>query len=224
MRHLSTLLLFCVVSAAAAADGIDGGVAGFTALDRLQRGEVLVYNARTDESGGSVRAQVLMHTDARTVWDYIADCERVFLYVDGLRDCEVLAIEREGENGLGADVTTLRQAVDKSWAVPRMDYVLSVRREPWDRVDFSLVEGDLRVLEGGWRFLELAEGKGLVVTHEIRVRPKYAVPRWLLRRSMRRDVPDMLACLRGLTGGSGDALEQEDLARCPEPRGKQARD
>ena len=126
----------------------------------------------------------------------------------------ILEIEREP----GADVTTLRQSVDKGWAVPRVDYVITVRRVPFSRVDFSLVEGDLRVMEGGWRFVE--SGDALLVTHEIRVQPAFPVPRWLLRRTLRKDLPDMLACLRGLTGGSHEATGTDDLARCPRRKGR----
>lgn len=220
MRRYPAILILALLSAppGISADDlvgrIDGSVSGPQDLQRLQQGEVLVHNARTDEAGGSVRVQVLMRTDVMTVWDFIADCERVFRYVDGLRDCEVLNIRHEP----GADITTLRQSVKKSWVVPKMDYVISVRRESPGRVDFSLVEGEMRNMEGGWRFEELPGDGGLVVTHQIRVRPSIPVPRWLLRRSMRKDVPDMLACLRGLVDGSGDFSREEDLDRCPKQR------
>jgi hypothetical protein len=32
---------------------------------------------------------------------------------------------------------------------------------------------------------------------------------------MHNDLPDMLACLRGLTGGSAELQQEADLARCP---------
>jgi hypothetical protein len=32
---------------------------------------------------------------------------------------------------------------------------------------------------------------------------------------MARDIPNMLACLRGLTGGSGNLPVEQDLNRCP---------
>jgi hypothetical protein len=90
-----------------------------------------------------------------------------------------------------------------------------VRREPYTRVDFRLLEGNLKAIQGEWRFTELEEGAGLLVTHAIQVQPSFPVPRWMIRRNMRRDLPDMLACLRGLTGGSGDLPQDADLARCP---------
>ena len=77
-------------------------------------------------------------------------------------------------------------------------------------------EGDLRVLEGLWRLVPLADGNGVIVVHEIRIQPKIPAPRWLVRRSLRKDLPDMLACIRGLANASADKRRiAADLKRCP---------
>ena len=70
-------------------------------------------------------------------------------------------------------------------------------------------------MEGQWVF-EPAPGGGLVVSHDIRIRSKFPAPRWLVRRVLKNDLPDMLACVRGLARGSGnEQLLAHDLARCP---------
>jgi len=209
-------LVVVTVNGAVPPDSIDGSVSDDEAMQRLLSGEILVENARTDESGGSVRVQALMHGDIQVLWDFIASCESVYQYVDGLRSCEVLSIDYQPE----ADVTLLSQSVKKSWVIPKIEYVIRVRRQPLTRVDFELVEGELRFMEGGWRFERLAQEAGIVVTHQIRVRPSFPVPRWLLRRSMRKDVPDMLACLRGLIDGSGAYSRDKDLKRCPKQKAR----
>ena len=62
----------------------------------------------------------------------------------------------------------------------------------------------------------LGDDKGVIVIHEIRVQPRIPVPRWLVRRSLRKDLPDMLACIRGLAKASGDDRRiADDLNRCP---------
>ena len=125
------------------------------------------------------------------------------------------------EHGQNSDTSKLRQVVKKSWVIPMIDYIIEVRRQPPYRIDFKLVEGNLKALEGGWRFNVLPDEQGIVVTHEVRVQPGFPTPRWLIRRSMRKDVPDMLACLRGLTRGSGEFSSLRDLKRCPkQKRGK----
>ncbi len=192
-------------------DPIDGSVSGTEAMARLRNGEILVENIRTGEPGGAARVQALMHSDLQELWGYIASCDSVFKYVKGLRQCELLGVE----HGLNSDTTKLRQVVKKSWVIPGIDYIIEVRRQPPNRIDFKLIEGNLKALEGGWRFNVLPDEQGIVVTHEVRVQPDFPAPRWLIRRSMRKDVPDMLACLRGLTHGSGDFPRSEDLKRCP---------
>ncbi|NNE06494.1 MAG: hypothetical protein HKO64_12705 [Xanthomonadales bacterium] len=216
VRKLFSLFLLGLAWAlpGAADDSVPAAVDDEATLERLKRGEIVVENARTDESGGAVRVQALLHAQWQEVWEFIADCESVFRYVDGMRQCELLDTRIEGQ----ADVSRIHQAVKKSWLTPLMEYTIEVRREPPSRVDFKLLEGDLKSMEGGWRFVET--GDGLLVTHEIRVRPSFPVPRWLVRRSMRKDIPDMLACLRGLVDGSGPQARNEDLARCPKVRRK----
>lgn len=209
MRQLiiiSTTLALLAASSASRADD-----RAPEALERLQRGEVLVERIRSTESGGSVRVKALMQLDARTLWDYIASCDHVFAYVDGMQACALLAVRQEP----GADISTVRQVIDKGWLVPEMEYTMEVRREPYSKVEFSLLEGNLERMQGLWLFEPLADDLGLLVTHEIHVQPSFPVPRWLIRRNMRKGIPDMLACLRGLTNGSQPGRHEDDLDRCP---------
>jgi ribosome-associated toxin RatA of RatAB toxin-antitoxin module len=201
-------------------DLINNSASNTTAMEQLLKGEVVVQNARTEQSGGSIRVQALMHTDLKSIWDFIASCDSVFLYVQGIRSCSVLSIE----SGPDEDVTVLHQSVKKSWIIPTIEYTLSVKRMPPDRVDFKLVEGDLKAMEGGWRFKQMDDGAGILVTHEIRIKPSFPVPRWLIRRSMRDDIPDMMACLRGLVDGSGNSTKDSDLGRCPKVKARNRRD
>ncbi|MFT7564782.1 MAG: hypothetical protein ACI8ZT_002442 [Bacteroidia bacterium] len=197
-------------------DSINSSASSEAEMGRLLKGEILVESARTEESGGSVRVQAVMHADSQLIWDFIASCDSVFLYVHGLRSCTVLSIESSPDS----DTTLLHQSVKKSWIIPIIEFTVLIRRQLPDRVDFMLVEGDLKAMEGGWRFQQLDDGAGVLVTHEIQVAPKFPVPRWLIRRSMRTDVPDMIACLRGLVDGSGTSSRDSDLARCPKARKK----
>ena len=57
-------------------------------LQRLERGEIILYETRTDDSGGAGRVQALVHAPAADVWAVIISCEQAFLFVDGLKSCE----------------------------------------------------------------------------------------------------------------------------------------
>jgi hypothetical protein len=60
------------------------------------------------------------------------------------------------------------------------------------------------------------EGRATIVIHEITVQPNFPAPRWLIQRSLNKDLPDMLACIRGLANASGtQAAEAADLQGCP---------
>jgi hypothetical protein len=186
----------------------DGALPGAGQMARLQAAEVLLENVLTDESGGAARARILIHTRVENIWAQLVSCEKAFEYVDGLKYCE--EIEQAPERA------RLRQSVKKHWLVPRMDFTVEFIRKPYASIEFRQVEGELDLLEGRWLFQSVPGPDAVLVTHEIRVKPRIPVPRWLVRRSIRKDIPDMLACLRSLAGGSGSGERAAaDREKCP---------
>lgn len=169
---------------------------------------MVVTETAADESGGTVRAQVLVEASARTVWDVISSCTQAMRYIRGMEDCEVLVDEP------GRALT--HHVVDPGWLVPRMDYRFETRRNPYRRMDFELTAGNLRRMEGYWRF-EPTE-TGVLVEHEMRIRPKTPAPRWLVRRKLMQDLPAMLRCIKGLAEGAVEEPDaRDDLAACRPP-------
>lgn len=186
--------------AAATADGAE--VAG------LKRGEILAETIHTEKSGGAARVTALFHTDVDTIWNTIGYCKYEFIYVRGLESCGVLIP--------GLQLTRKHHRVKNSWYSPTLDFTFEAKRTTPTHGEFRLVEGDLKAMEGQWDFQALAGGDGFVVTHEIRIQPKIPAPRWLVRRVLKSDLPDMMACIRGLAQASGDdELLADDLGRCP---------
>lgn len=182
-------------------------------MARLRQGEVLVENILMDESGGAARVQALFEASPEAIWGVVGSCESNFRFVDGLKECQVLAADER--------YARTRQVVKKNWFTPRLEYVFEAVREPYSRMVFRLLEGDLRRMEGSWRFEPLEGGGYTLVTHEIQVQPKLPSPRWLVRRTMKNDMPDMLACLRALAGGSGSKEQlADDRKRCPKDAGE----
>lgn len=175
---------------------------------RLRTGDAVIEATQTDRSGGAVRVAVLMYTDPERLWALLLSCERSFEFVDGLRECE----------SLGGDTShkRLRNRVKTYAWLPPLDYVVEFDLHPYELIEFRQVEGDLEVLEGKWRFERLQGSEALLVTHELRVRPSFPVPHWFIRRSIAKDVPNLMLCLRALAGGSPDASRaQSDRASCP---------
>lgn len=177
-------------------------------LARLQSGEIMLQTIHGNKPGGAARVTALFHTTADAVWEVIGDCKFEFIYVRGLKECAVLKPGREH--------MLVHHRLRNSWFTPTLDFTFEAIRKPGNFGEAHLVEGDLRILEGLWRLVPLADGHGVIVVHEIRIQPKLPAPRWLVRRSLRKDLPDMLACIRGLANASVEKRRiAADLKRCP---------
>lgn len=175
-------------------------------MSRLRSGDILYEYTRKDESGGAIQAEILIRTKVEDIRAILQGCGKAFIFVDGMEQCEI--IERTDRH------TLIRQVVDTGLLAPTLRYTYESKNMVYPRMDFKLVEGNLRALEGGWEFAEFEEG--VLVTYKMRVQPGFPIPRFLVRMSLRRMIPDMLACIRGLVDGSGGSVQkQEDMDRCP---------
>jgi len=196
---LTSLVLAMVFGPAGAAEPADG------ISQRLGRGEIVLLEAESGESGGSARVQALVQAPAESVWDVITSCEQSFVFVDGLKQCEVIA-DRDNR-------AVVHQVVKKGWLFPKQDFTFESLRQPYREIRFKLVEGSLKAMDGHWRFSDTPGG--LLIDYSIRVRPGLPVPGFIVSWVMRRGMPDLIACIRGLAGGSGSPDQvQDDLRRC----------
>jgi hypothetical protein len=175
-------------------------------MPQLLSGNILHEYTRMDESGGAIRAEILMRTQVEDVWAILQGCGKAFIFVDGMEQCEILKQTLE--------YALIHQVVDTGLLAPTLNYRYESEKQAYERMEFRLVEGNLRVLQGSWGFEDLKEG--LLVTYNMRVQPGFPIPRFLVRMSLRRMIPDMLACIRGLVDGSvSSESNREDLDRCP---------
>lgn len=203
MRQLLILLLFCISSNMSAREV---QLPDPVTLERLRAGEVILETTRTDESGGAAKIVVFIQAPVEAIWDVIYSCENAFIFLEGLKLCEVLEQT--------SDYTVTRQVVKKGLLIPTQDYSFRTVREPFKHAEFRLVEGNLKAMEGSWDFIAMPDG--VVVLHEIRIQPGVPAPRFIVRRLMRKGMPEMIACMRALAGGSGNAdMKTRDLAMCP---------
>ena len=175
-------------------------------MPQLLSGNILHEYTRMDESGGAIRAEILMRTQVEDVWAILQGCGKAFIFVDGMEQCEILKQTRE--------YALVHQVVDTGFLAPTLNYRYESEKQAYERMEFSLVEGNLRVLQGSWGFEDVKEG--LLVTYHMRVQPGFPIPRFLVRMSLKRMIPDMLACIRGLVDGSvSSENNRKDLDRCP---------
>jgi len=175
---------------------------------RLESGEIITRDTRSDTAGAAGRMQMLARVPAQAIWEVIVSCELAFAFVDGLERCEV--VEDSGDRAL------VHQVVNQGWLVPTYDFVFESLRQHYRQIDVRLVEGNLRALDASWSFLEAPQGT--LVDYRVRIQPALPAPRFIVRRNVNKGMPGMLACIRGLAGGSGSPeAERQDLSRCPGP-------
>jgi hypothetical protein len=110
----------------------------------------------------------------------------------------------------------IRHRIRNSWYTPTLDFTFEANREPGGNGQARLIDGNLRVLEGEWKLFPLTDDNSIIVVHEIRIQTRIPVPKWLVRRTLKKDLPAMLACIRGLARASGGKIHIEnDLKQCP---------
>lgn len=213
----AAVLLAAFPSLALAAGAPDANPYPEPALDdaerqRLQSGEILMRDVEAHGRAGGGEVMMLVQGNARQAWDVIVSCELALTYVAGMERCEPV--------GGDALDTRVHQVVDKGWWMPELDYVIRIQRAPHDWMKVRLDSGNLAALDGAWRFSPWpgTAGEKTLVAHRIQIEPQRRAPRWLVQRTLRGDLPDMMACIRGLAEASPRPPGREaDLARCPGP-------
>jgi uncharacterized membrane protein len=157
----------------------------------LARGEILVL-ADVSASQGDVLAAVQIAAPAERIFRTMTDCGEALQFVPHLERCRVL------ESADDDSWQLVEHAVDLSWYLPRIDYVFRAQYEPFRRIRFTHVRGDLLENEGMWELQTLGESdrRATILTYRVRIVPRQYVPRWVVRSSLRRDLPLMLRALR----------------------------
>ena len=189
-RHEAALVLAFALSVSSAVTGAEWSLSD-EELDRLDRGEVLVYaDSEGDATGGSVRAAVRIDAPAEHVFRTMTDCSRALRYVPHLERCKVLETAPDGSWQI------IEHEIDFGWFVRRMRYVFRAVYTPFEQIRFTHIRGDFRVNEGIWELRPTRDGAGTLVMYRAHAVPRFYVPRWLMRATMKRDLPALMTALR----------------------------
>ncbi len=191
---LLALALARAVQGSPAAATDDAWLADPAVQRRLAEGEVVVQAATAvdpDRPRGRVRAAVLIRARPEAVWAVIIDCREALKFVPGLRLCRQIDAAPDGR---WADV---EQEINYSWFMPTVHNVLRADCDRPRRIDFHRISGDLRQEEGTWLLTPAADGSATVVEYEMYLDPGFWIPRFLVNRSLLKDLPAALAGLRG---------------------------
>jgi uncharacterized protein YndB with AHSA1/START domain len=163
-------------------------------LARLERGDVVVRPVvETGPEAGMVRSAVRIDAPTAVVYRLMTDCAAARQYVPHLERCAVLEAATDGSWQL------IEQQLDYGWFAPALDYVIRADYTADVSVDLRQVSGDFLVNEGRFELEELADGRGTLLRYRLRLIPPRSVPLWLQRRTVVRELPQMLRQLRQLS-------------------------
>ena len=188
-----TLLGTCALPALPAVAAESGRIISPDVQRRLAGGEVVVEaatDADPERPRGRVRAAVLIRAKPEAIWAVITDCREALKFVPGLRLCRRIDGAPDGR------WANIEQEINYSWYLPTVHNVLRADCDPPRRIDFHRVSGDLKQEEGTWLLTPASGGSATVVEYEMYLDPGFWIPRWLVSRTLRQDVPGALAGLR----------------------------
>jgi hypothetical protein len=140
------------------------------------------------DQGGAASAEVRIHATREVLWRVLISCDEALAIVPGLKACEVL------ETAPDQSWQRIRQIVDYSWLVPRVNYVMQANYKKPEAISFEKVAGDPMRMHGSWTLQ--SEGDYTMARYEVNFTPGFWVPHWFVRTSLKRDLPKMLRALR----------------------------
>lgn len=160
---------------------------------RLTEGQVVVQAAGSIDSAaprGRVRAAVRIPASPESIWRVMTDCAQAPLYVPGLKRCRRIDAAADGS------WEDIEHEVRYSRLLAPVRYVFRAQYQRPHRMDFHRISGDLREESGTWLLTATPDGAATVVDYEVYLDPGFWIPRFLVMRMLRKDVPAVLSGLR----------------------------
>jgi len=164
-------------------------------FEKLERGEVLLFS---DVDHGSdkdaVRAVVKIKASPEQVFRTMTSCDRALHFVPRLKLCKVLETAADGS------WQTVEHEVDGNAYLPKARYVFRADLERYDRIRCTEISGDFRENRGLWTFRPVVgDETTTLVTYTVHIVPRFYAPRWMVRSSLKRELPVLMAAFRDVT-------------------------
>ena len=184
MRFALLALLGCSSSAAAqpSLDWLD--------RDALAAREVQVYVKHGDRPL-TAEIQVAVEIDAppAAIWDVLKACEVSPEYVPNVQSCTKL------EELDGGRAELFKQTIKPVFFLASFEHVFRLDYTPYTRIDLNRVSGPIAHMQGTWWLLPEDNGRILLV-YELALDPGMPIPRFMVRATLKRDLPKVLAAVR----------------------------
>jgi hypothetical protein len=186
-RWRATLVALATLAAAQATAQPD-----LSWVDRgaVAAGEIIVNTDRGDRPlTVLVRIAAEIDAPAAAIWKILTACEIAPEYVPNVVSCKKL----EELDGGRADLFV--QTIKPIFFLPTFEHVFRLDYTPYTRIDVHRVSGPIAHMEGSWWLLPQESGSILLV-YDVAVDPGLPIPRFLVRATMKRDLPKIVEAVR----------------------------
>ena len=152
--------------------------------------EILVDAERGDRPL-TVVVRIAAEVDAppTAIWQILTACEIAPEYVPNVVSCKKV----EQLDGGRADLFV--QTIKPIFFLPTFEHVFRLDYTPHSRIDVHRVSGPIEHMEGSWWLLPQDNGRILLV-YQVAVDPGLPIPRFLVRATMKRDLPKIMMAVR----------------------------
>ncbi len=151
---------------------------------QLMRGEIVIAAFTPDQptTGMSMWAALRISASPEKVFAAISLCEQAVRWYQKLKSCQQL--------DQGPGFTEYKQRVKLSWYLPELNYSFRASYPYPGEIRFQALSGDLKTLQGGWDLYP--RGGATLALYFITIEPKLPSPDWLMKKTMRKDLSEML--------------------------------
>ena len=184
MRTAALALLCCAFGAAAQPnlDWID--------RDAIAAREVQIFVERSDRPlTAEVKLAAEIDAPATAIWDVLKACEIAPEYVPNVQSCKKL------EELDGGRAELFVQTIKPVFFLPTFEHEFRLDYTPYSRIDVNRVSGPIAHMQGTWWLLPEDNGRILLV-YELALDPGMPIPRFLVRATLKRDLPKVIAAVR----------------------------
>ncbi len=161
----------------------------------IDREAVAAREIQVDAERGDRPLTVLVRIAAEVdapptaIWRILTACEIAPEYVPNVVSCKKLEELDDGR----ADLFV--QEIKPIFVLPTFEHVFRLDYTPYSRIDVHRVSGPIERMEGSWWLLPQDNGRILLV-YQVAVDPGLPIPRFLVRATMKRDLPKIMMAVR----------------------------
>jgi hypothetical protein len=136
-----------------------------------------------------IRLAVEIDAPPESIWAVLEACEVAPEYVPNVQACRRL------EKVDGGRAELFVQTIKPIFFMPSFEHVFRLDYTPFTHIGVHRVSGPIELLEGSWWLLPQDGGRTLLV-YELAIDPGMPVPRFMVRATLKRDLPQVLAAVR----------------------------